>query len=1366
MHSLLDRCGQALLSLLFRSRKAPLLEQFRRRLRHAWLLHVWLISALLLLPVGRLARADEDVFEYTRSESSVSVTVSAPDGTTGMTRGSSRPVTVNVQQNTWEVWTGVPHGATRIQNYQTMPMGYTGLTFSATEDGLVSNASLSTDANANASATFTMGTKASGVTVTEGSTGASGSITFGTPEDTWNFDHCETLLSASLSADGTTDGLLGGTGRQVQAHVDYSWWYIYVSDLDPARTKVESYNIGPAQYAAVTWSVPNGDGTLTSQAGSTDYAGNATASFTMGSAASTVRADVAYATGDSTYATLGFSPYVTVWTHDHDETTITTTLSTRDAVTRLEPGSSKWVTAQVLYNTLEVWHDDLGNWQSRNPTSGAASGAQVSFYIDQGDGTISDGNGHGNPTLTADADGLATVLFIMGSQDSRVVANASYSMASSIGSLDFTLDSWWLDHSESAVDLLLSADLSTVTATVSLITWDVFTNGTSLRTRNRSSSPAGNAQVDFRADHGANVADTDPETGILTAFTGLDGTTSTAYTSGTDAEAVISATAYFRDKSMSAEIHVMKDTDGDGIPDLVELAYGLNPDDASDGSSAHTVNGQTDGVTWSQAYNGGTMDSLAAAPPSGNSDEKSVAEGSDLDITLSAGGGQGSLSFGISSQDGNLSNYGTLGSVSKSGSSTATVNFTSKDEVEGSTWFQFTVTDACGRSSTGTVGIKVVAAAITFEIRGDGAENHGGAFTEEYKTKTRTGSWDTSGLSADKTLNTVAPPWSGWSETVTDDGRKEFGYGVPYEPNTSLYQTFRTTPLSGEWLQAEGTVDVGSALELMSVTQGTVVTVPYSVSDTSYPYSEMDEFGNTIYLFPSNSNGLSDTQMETFGYGGPIYNWHAEKMDLRMVCRDGGTHTRSITRTLNAIDVEDGVETPSTVTFTLAPGETESAVQSFVECVYPDLVDDDSSEASAAAGSKGKHPPKSHGKKIDLPTGRALPVVKIKTISFGGDKYWALKSDLGVEYKAPQFDATESTSKSYPVAFTSGSKPQLAITISVPDPDHQLITTPYVEAILPDGMKLAEQQMQNGSNDDEYKIEDLSEVTGKLAAKIQFWNAGSDHSNGAKAFDIRWSFYLKDTNGKRRSLGDPITTSHTVYVTRSDPKSDVERFETLFNVACRNANGIANSADEKTVVKAIFSDFTDLVVSSVQPGSGDRKTDSTGQPEALIYWKSVNDPSTLAKLLSGGTGKCGAFAHFLADALRSQGMDANYTVLKPPKPPEAKIYEAWKAKKTGLPQPDHAPVFFIPKWDVTDPNNPSEISGGTKAQGNKTPAGQVFSDHAVVEIGGEYYDPSYGTGPFKNPDEWASKSVQNYGEAWYYQNFLTIKVKYEYWVWK
>ncbi len=52
------------------------------------------------------------------------------------------------------------------------------------------------------------------------------------------------------------------------------------------------------------------------------------------------------------------------------------------------------------------------------------------------------------------------------------------------------------------------------------------------------------------------------------------------------------------------------DTDGDGIPDVVEHQYGLDPNDASDASQIRYIDGETDGLTRLEAYQQGRISAL------------------------------------------------------------------------------------------------------------------------------------------------------------------------------------------------------------------------------------------------------------------------------------------------------------------------------------------------------------------------------------------------------------------------------------------------------------------------------------------------------------------------------------------------------------------------------------------------------------------------------------------------------------------------------------------------------------------------------------------------------------------------------------
>ena len=472
-------------------------------------------------------------------------------------------------------------------------MASAGITFSATEDGLVSSASIATDGSGNASATFTMGTKASTVTVTADGYGASGSTTtFDAPVETWHWDHYEKLLLASFEVTGSTVGVPSGETRPVNVHVDSRTWSVLVSDLDPLKTKIGSESTSPAIGAEVTLSLVSGDGSIAAadSPSKTGETGDAVAIFTMGADQSVLRADVTYDTTNTTYATATFAPVGTSsataqadvmdgenvvgsttmdvtadvpgWSRLRIETTISTTLSTADAATTLLEGRNKWVTAQVMFDSWEIWGDGTGNIDPRNHASGAAGGAaggaQVSFSMDGGNGTIS------SAATSTDADGCATVLFTMGSDAaSRVRADVSYSTATSAGSLDFTLDTWVAVGPGSAISMVLSADASTVTADVIFKTWTVYTDGTAYENRNTSYGPAGNAEVTFWAGGDASVP-VDPTTLADIVNTGLNGSAGTSYSCTANSRGTITARVTFSEKSDSATISVNGEIVGGG----------------------------------------------------------------------------------------------------------------------------------------------------------------------------------------------------------------------------------------------------------------------------------------------------------------------------------------------------------------------------------------------------------------------------------------------------------------------------------------------------------------------------------------------------------------------------------------------------------------------------------------------------------------------------------------------------------------------------------------------------------------------------------------------------------------------------------
>jgi hypothetical protein len=53
---------------------------------------------------------------------------------------------------------------------------------------------------------------------------------------------------------------------------------------------------------------------------------------------------------------------------------------------------------------------------------------------------------------------------------------------------------------------------------------------------------------------------------------------------------------------------------------------------------------------------------------------------------------------------------------------------------------------------------------------------------------------------------------------------------------------------------------------------------------------------------------------------------------------------------------------------------------------------------------------------------------------------------------------------------------------------------------------------------------------------------------------------------------------------------------------------------------------------------------------------------------------------------------------------------------------------------------------GIPGQNMATPSTKHFADHALVEFGGDLYDPSYGSGPYNNLLDWQRAALAAFGK--------------------
>jgi hypothetical protein len=142
----------------------------------------------------------------------------------------------------------------------------------------------------------------------------------------------------------------------------------------------------------------------------------------------------------------------------------------------------------------------------------------------------------------------------------------------------------------------------------------------------------------------------------------------------------------------------------------------------------------------------------------------------------------------------------------------------------------------------------------------------------------------------------------------------------------------------------------------------------------------------------------------------------------------------------------------------------------------------------------------------------------------------------------------------------------------------------------------------------------LSEASSALVKTIKFY----DKKDESKAFKLQWQVKVGDLDWF--TVG---TTKHTVYVTLDDPKT-LLRQETLFELGCRNADGISQAS---TVADAVWNEFKDRIVKRVDGVQ-------------LTYYNSKNCPnSSTSALLVIWDGQRGAWAKFFLDVRKVQGID-------------------------------------------------------------------------------------------------------------------------------
>jgi hypothetical protein len=361
-----------------------------------------------------------------------------------------------------------------------------------------------------------------------------------------------------------------------------------------------------------------------------------------------------------------------------------------------------------------------------------------------------------------------------------------------------------------------------------------------------------------------------------------------------------------------------------------------------------------------------------------------------------------------------------------------------------------------------------------------------------------------------------------------------------------------------------------------------------------------------------------------------------------------------------------------------------------------------------------------------------VPLFQMKEVSFSASSVGNLISDdTTITYDAPHWqdgnddgDADDPGERKYPIAYVRNTPPTIAGKIKVKPSGLTSVSgfSAKIKVTGPGNVKI-DPPVSATLGTNEFELPATASA-GNFVDEIDYLNP----------MTLSWEVEVND-KGHWCEAGD---TTNRTYVTLGVPTTAL-RQETLFDIGCRNADGETVPAD---ALAAIWGDFTDRSVARV---------DSV----QLKYWNPrVGSCQTLEAMLAdaGGNGTCVAWSRLFKTVCDASGIggtsiiqiesgyrnDGLLTYDDVPTTRGQFLVKDWTFAATGSASVGCAPFTHIAS-EVTDDT-------GVAGQGSSNPPGAFFN-HFIVAYSGEYYDPSYGSGPFPTQLSWETASIDGYEKA-------------------
>ncbi len=217
-----------------------------------------------------------------------------------------------------------------------------------------------------------------------------------------------------------------------------------------------------------------------------------------------------------------------------------------------------------------------------------------------------------------------------------------------------------------------------------------------------------------------------------------------------------------------------------------------------------------------------------------------------------------------------------------------------------------------------------------------------------------------------------------------------------------------------------------------------------------------------------------------------------------------------------------------------------------------------------------------------------------------------------------------------PICYVKGANPSFDVIIDVDDPNNMIKKAEVtVRAEGPGGVQINKRTQISGS-----EIRATLNWPGPLSPEgVRVYNP----------FEIRWSVSIAGS-GDFISAG---TTENRVYVTSAAAPKTAKLFETVVDIACRNADGVS---EDKSIFDAIWADFENPSYPAPFNGVKKKEIDGFNNPDGreMAYWNpaaprlAAGGCSTMALMLAdpgiNPLGTCAAWSETFHKSLKAVGL--------------------------------------------------------------------------------------------------------------------------------